>query len=281
MTLHSRAGHDRTMHDSTKEAHAVPSAVQAAVEEAHANAGEPGANRDPRSKHNPATFQRYSTPDAAWGAMLRGNARFIRDESDHPRRDHRRRRLLEAGQRPHVAVLACSDSRVPVEIIFDQGLGDAFVIRTAGEITDLSVLASMEFAADALGVPLIIVLGHESCGAVAAAQNALDNNVLPDGFQRVLVEKVTPSLLSARAEGLESIHDFERNHVREIVHHLVDRSPEIQQRIRDGRLAVAGMRYRLSDGLAEPLISVGLSDEISQEWVNGKIQQPDRSDSDD
>lgn len=224
--------------------------------------------RDPRSKIAPARFQRHSTPDAAWGAMQRGNARFMNDESDRPRQDEQRRRLVSEGQRPHVAVLACSDSRVPVEIIFDQGLGDIFVIRTAGPITDLSVLASIEYAVDSLGVPLVMVLGHENCGAVAAAEKALEHNVLPDGFQRVLVEKVTPSLLSARAEGLSGSFDFERNHVREIVHHLIDRSPQVQQRIRDGRCAVVGVHYRLEDGLAEPLISFGLQDEIPDEVVS-------------
>ncbi len=198
------------------------------------------------------------SPQEAWTEIKNGNQRFMTGDSNHPNQDFHRRNLLKSGQRPHAVVLACSDSRVPVEIVFDQGLGDVFVIRTAGEITDLSVLASLEFAVDALGIPLVIVLGHESCGAVAAAEHALDTGELPNGFQRVLVEKVTPSLLSAKAEGLHGIQDFERNHVREITKHIVDRSPEIQQRVADGRLGVVGMRYRLSDGMAEPLIDFGL-----------------------
>lgn len=198
------------------------------------------------------------TPSQAYAAMVEGNARFVAGESDHPNQGHSHRRSLTRGQNPSAAVLACSDSRVPVEIVFDQGLGDVFVIRTAGQITDLSILASVEFAVDALGVPLVIILGHEGCGAVAAAQQALDHGVLPDGFQRVLVEKVTPSLLSARAEGLTGMEDFERNHVREIAHHIVDRSPQVAQRIASGTCAVVGMRYCLADGRAEPLISFGL-----------------------
>ena len=172
-----------------------------------------------------------------------------------------RRHVLTAGQRPHAVVLACSDSRVPVEIVFDQGLGDVFVIRTAGEITDLSVLASLEFAVDGLGVPLVLVLGHEACGAVAAAQTALNTGQLPNGFQRVLVEKVTPSLLAARREGREGSQDFEKQHVVEITRHIMDRSPEIQQQVEQGRCAVVGLRYRLEDGLAEPLIAFGLDEE--------------------
>ena len=198
------------------------------------------------------------TPEQAWEALRTGNERFMQGKSDHPNQDFSRRHTLTQGQRPHAAVLACSDSRVPVEIVFDQGLGDLFVIRTAGEITDLSVLASLEFAVDGLGVPLVVVLGHENCGAVKAAQTALDGGDLPDGFQRVLVEKVTPSLLSARKQGMEGSSDFEKNHVREIADHIVDRSPEIQQRVKDGRCAVVGLRYCLSDGHAEPLIGFGL-----------------------
>ncbi|AEI08572.1 beta-type carbonic anhydrase-like protein [Corynebacterium resistens DSM 45100] len=207
---------------------------------------------------NHMTSLHEMTPEEAWEALRSGNERFMQGNSDHPNQDLGRRHTLTQGQRPHAAVLACSDSRVPVEIVFDQGLGDLFVIRTAGEITDLSVLASLEFAVDGLGVPLVIVLGHESCGAVKAAQNALDGGELPDGFQRVLVEKVTPSLLSARKKGFDGSDEFEKNHVREIADHIVDRSPEIQQRVKDGRCAVVGLRYCLSDGFAEPLVGYGI-----------------------
>ena len=93
---------------------------------------------------------------------------------------------------------------------------------------------------------------------MAAAETALDKGVMPSGFQRVLVEKVTPSLLSAKAEGLSGIENFERNHVKEIANHIVDRSPEIRERLNDGRCAVVGLRYRLSAGKAEPLVGYGL-----------------------
>src|SRR5699024_5263156 len=105
------------------------------------------------------------TPEQTCVAMRDGIRRFMIEDVAHPNQDVNRRHVLTAGQRPHAVVLACSDSLVPVEIVFDQGLGDVFVIRTAGEITDLSVLASLEFAVDGLGVPLVLVLGHEACGA--------------------------------------------------------------------------------------------------------------------
>lgn len=220
----------------------------------------PGQQANTESSETP-TQQQTMTPAQAWAAMRDGNRRFMSEDVAHPNQDVNRRHVLTAGQRPHAVVLACSDSRVPVEIVFDQGLGDVFVIRTAGEITDLSVLASLEFAVDGLGVPLVLVLGHEACGAVAAAQTALNTGQLPNGFQRVLVEKVTPSLLAARREGREGSQDFEKQHVVEITRHIMDRSPEVQQQVEQGRCAVVGLRYRLEDGLAEPLISFGLDED--------------------
>lgn len=198
------------------------------------------------------------TPQDALDSLVQGNARFMSEESSHPNQDGARRALMTTGQRPYAAVLACSDSRVPVEIIFDQGIGDLFVIRTAGEITDLSVLASLEFAVVGLGVPLVVVLGHESCGAINAAKTALDTGELPPGFQRVMVEKVMPSLLVARAEGKESSENYEYRHVMEVAAHLVDRSPQVLQLLREGRVGVVGMRYRLSDGLTEPVVNYGV-----------------------
>ena len=93
---------------------------------------------------------------------MEGNHRFMTFREKHPNQDVERRMQMRYGQNPIVAVLACSDSRVPVELIFDQGLGDAFVIRTAGEIIDLAVLGSLEYAVESLNVPLIVVMGHES-----------------------------------------------------------------------------------------------------------------------
>ena len=200
------------------------------------------------------------TPEGVWRAMMEGNRRFVEGKSAHPHQSESRRQELRSGQNPMAVVLACSDSRAPVEIIFDQGIGDVFVIRTAGEITDLSVLASLEFAVDGLGVDLVVVLGHESCGAVKAAKTALDGGDMPGGFQRVLIEKVTPSLLAARKDGQNTTDEFERRHVREIVEHIVDRSPEIQGRLDSGEVGVVGLRYRLSDGLAEVVVTKGVSD---------------------
>src|SRR5690606_9148987 len=110
-----------------------------------------------------------TTPAKAWREMVRGNGRFIAGEPRHPRQDVERRGELIGNQAPHAALFGCSDSRLAAEIIFDKGLGDLFVVRNAGQVISDSVLGSLEYAVEILGVPLIVVLGHDECGAVAAA----------------------------------------------------------------------------------------------------------------
>ena len=110
-------------------------------------------------------------PQATMQFLLDGNRRFVEDRLERPHADGTRRRELVGGQKPLAAVLGCSDSRVPPELVFDQGLGDLFVVRSAGQLADDSNLGSLEFAVAVLGVRLIVVLGHEDCGAVSAAEN--------------------------------------------------------------------------------------------------------------
>lgn len=116
-----------------------------------------------------------STANATWSRMLQGNARFASGEPEHPWQDSQTRESLIDGQHPDAAVLSCSDSRVPPEIIFDQGLGDMFTVRTAGQTLDDAVIGSLEYAVTNLGVSLLVVLGHEHCGAIAGAVAQLDS----------------------------------------------------------------------------------------------------------
>ncbi len=118
-------------------------------------------------------------------------------------------------------VFGCADSRVAAELIFDQGLGDMFVVRTAGQAIDSAVLGSIEFAVTVLDVPLIVVLGHDSCGAVKAASGAIDDGAIPGGFVRDVVERVAPSILMGRRDGLSRVDEFEERHVRETVAQLI------------------------------------------------------------
>ena len=194
-------------------------------------------------------------PQAVWDALQAGNQRFVLQQQERPHQDIVRRAELRHGQNPRAAVLSCSDSRVPVEMIFDVGLGDLFVVRTAGEILDQAVFGSIEYAIESLGVPLVIVMGHESCGAVAATAAALDGGDIPGGYQRVLIEKVAPSILEARGMGKSTAEEYEGHHVLATVNQILSRSPEIAERVEEGNVGIVGLRYRLSDGFTEPVIT--------------------------
>ncbi|WP_369634988.1 carbonic anhydrase [Nocardia sp. JMUB6875] len=191
------------------------------------------------------------TPVTAWKALREGNDRFVEGRFRHPNQGVADRAKLAAGQRPSVILFGCGDSRVAAEIIFDQGLGDMFVVRTAGHVLDASVLGSIEYGIEMLSVPLIVVLGHDSCGAVRAAVDALDNGVVPGGFIRSVVERVTPSILLARREGLESLDELEGRHVAETADLLRQRSQLIADRIALGECAIACVTYTLADGKAK------------------------------
>ncbi|MEJ4113431.1 carbonic anhydrase [Corynebacterium kroppenstedtii] len=197
------------------------------------------------------------TPASVLHDLLDGNDRFVQGRALRPNQDRQHWSSLTQGQAPKAVVLACSDSRVPVELLFDQGFGDVFVIRTAGEIVDMSVLASLEFAVEGLGVSLVVVLGHESCGAVKAASEAMSQGGVSETFQRVLVEKVAPSVMVARAQGHFTTDDYEKQHVRSIVDHIVGRSPEIITKLDDGTIGVVGLRYLLKNGEVEVVTARG------------------------
>ena len=205
-----------------------------------------------------AMTTRPSTPAEAWAALQEGNARFVAGEFSHPNQDAARRHHLTAGQTPVAVFFGCGDSRVAAEIIFDQGLGDLFVVRTAGHIIDPGVLGSIEFGVELLDIPLIVILGHDSCGAVGATMKAVDEGVLPPGHIRDIVERVTPSVLAAHRAGLTSTEEIEAEHVRQTLHLLVDRSSIIERRIASGRLAIVGAAYALEDGRASVVESLGL-----------------------
>lgn len=189
-----------------------------------------------------------TNPITAWKALREGNERFVAGRPAHPCQGIERRAALADGQRPTAVVFGCGDSRVAAEIIFDQGLGDMFVVRTAGHVIDSAVLGSIEFAVVVLDVPLIVVLGHDSCGAVRAALSALDDGDIPGGYLRDVVERVTPSILTGRRDGLSTVDEFEARHVSETVAQLVARSTAIAERVEAGSLAIVGATYHLADG---------------------------------
>src|SRR5919199_6278979 len=138
------------------------------------------------------------TPDEALQFLLDGNERFVRGDVAHPNQDAERRVASAADQSPFAVIFGCSDSRVAAEIVFDRGLGDLFVVRTAGHLVGEEVLASIEYAVEVLETPLIVILGHDSCGAVGAALQAHESGVTPPGHLRSIVERLTPEILQAR-----------------------------------------------------------------------------------
>ncbi|MGY4540810.1 carbonic anhydrase [Arthrobacter sp. UYNi723] len=199
----------------------------------------------------------YLTPALAWRRMREGNERFVAGESSHPNQDASRRSSLVENQHPFAVIFGCSDSRLAAEIIFDLGLGDAFVVRTAGQVIDDAVLGSLEYSISVLGVPLIVVLGHDSCGAVSATKSAVDTGNMPVGFMRDLVERITPSVLTSMRNGEHEINDMVVEHVKQTSQRLVDSSRVISAAIEDGRAAVIGLSYSLAEGRANVVSGIG------------------------
>lgn len=196
-----------------------------------------------------------ATPQQAWKRLLEGNERFVANTSSHPRQDAARRAELVSGQHPFAAILGCGDSRLAAEIIFDLGLGDAFVVRTAGQVLDDAVLGSLEYSAAELEIPLIMVLGHDSCGAVTATRNSLISGTMPPGFIRNLVEGILPSVISPDLPDDATINEMVIEHTRQTAARIAEQSAIIREAVEGGTVAVIGVFYHLADGKAELVYS--------------------------
>jgi len=200
------------------------------------------------------------TPAQVWREMSRGNERFVAGTPQHPRQDVERRAELANAQAPHAALFGCSDSRLAAEIIFDKGLGDLFVVRNAGQVISDSVIGSLEYAVAVLDVPLIVVLGHDECGAVRAAIDAEkpDATPLPPHIAQ-LIAPIRPAVKRVPAEdgGEPDILEVGREHLRDTVAELLERSELIGAAIAAGTLAVVGANYRLREGHVIPDVVVG------------------------
>ena len=199
-----------------------------------------------------------NTPALAWTTLMEGNKRFVGNIASHPNQDAVRRTSLTSGQHPFVTIFGCSDSRLAAEIIFDMGLGDAFVVRTAGHVIDNTALGSIEFGEEYLKVPLIVVLGHDSCGAVTATQAAVETGSMPAGHVRGIVELITPSVLAAlREDSASGIDSMVTEHVKQTAARLLEESPIIAAGVSSGKTAVVGLTYHLNDGRAELVYNSG------------------------
>lgn len=201
------------------------------------------------------------TPRQAWQKLRDGNNRFVNDEMVHPSQGFDRRKELQVAQAPFATFFGCSDSRVAAEIIFDQGLGDLFVVRTAGHVLDTTVIGSIEYAVEVLRTPLIVILGHDSCGAVHAAAQALTTGEQPTGFIRALTDRVIPSIVSLTKDdgGMDALDEarLRTEHVKYTVEMLHSYSVSLANAVTEGRTAIIGLEYDLEDGKANLIAQIG------------------------
>ncbi|MFI7604950.1 carbonic anhydrase [Micromonospora sp. NPDC049366] len=214
-------------------------------------AGAPGAQRTPGTPEASVL-----DPEQALAELRAGNQRFVTGVPHHPNQDAGRRAAVASEQHPFAVIVGCADSRLAAEIIFDRGLGDLFVVRTAGHTTGPEVLGSVEYAVTVLGAPLVVVLGHDSCGAVQAARDSVATDSTPPGHLAAVVDAVVPSLRRAAAAGVDDINGIVDIHIAQTVEALLGNSPVLAAEVAAGRCAVVGMSYRLAAGEVREVASV-------------------------
>ena len=200
-------------------------------------------------KEQPHAASEHTAPATATGALshlLQGNERFTDFRPIHPDESRERRTEVSKGQHPEAVVVTCSDSRVPPELVFDQGLGDLFVIRTAGNIMGEIELGSIEYAVEHLHVPLVVVMGHERCGAI----QAYFEGGVPHGHIKAIVDSIASEeeIKSLRKTGDELLDHFVRANVHHGVKQLIASSPIIREKMAAGTLKVVGAYEDLDNG---------------------------------
>lgn len=180
--------------------------------------------------------------------LFQGNQRFRSGQPQHPNQSPERLQELVGGQHPGAMVLACSDSRVSPEILFDQGIGDVFVQRVAGNLLDDAVLGSIEYAAQHLEVPLLVVLGHEGCGAVSATLDVIRTGAAVPGKIASIVATIRPAAESVLVRGGDVLHEAVLANVRWTVAGVLQRSQLVRERVDAGRMSVVGAHFGLRSG---------------------------------
>lgn len=205
-----------------------------------------------------------ANPATAWAELVAGNQRFISETPLHPHQDAERRTQTAGAQTPRAALFGCSDSRLSAEIIFDQGLGDLFVVRNIGQVVSSSVIGSLEYAVSSVGVSVIVVLAHDGCGAVHAA---ITKDAEPDTFLPAhvgeIIDQIIPAVSRVRhSAGLPAgayvdADAVGREHLKDTISALLESSELIGEKIADGTLAIVGATYRLSEGHVTPEVVVG------------------------
>ncbi|MEV0898271.1 carbonic anhydrase [Actinoplanes sp. NPDC049802] len=196
-----------------------------------------------------ATPRTSSDPLAA---LLAGNRRFVAGRSRHLHQSLARVHDVAAGQNPFAVVLGCADSRVPAEILFDQGVGDIFVNRVAGNVIDDLLLGSIEYAVEEFTPPLIMVLGHERCGAVSATLSAIRTGAEVPGHIGAIVDSLTP-IVAPFADDPDGVEKAVRANIRAQMRALVEQSEIVRHAVESGETTLVGARYDLDSGVVTPL----------------------------
>ena len=201
------------------------------------------------------------TPAEALITLLDGNRRYVEERPRHPRQDAAHRREVAAGQHPFAVVLGCADSRVPPEIVFDVGIGDLFVIRSAGNVVDEAIIGSLEYAVAEFDVPLVLVMGHERCGAVRAAVDAEAHlSGEPAGHIGAVVRAIRPAVRAAAAAGatgddpVDPLDRAVRSNVAMVVDRLRADELVLAPAVRAARLGIVGAYYDLEDGVVSVIV---------------------------
>ncbi|MEE2036498.1 carbonic anhydrase [Nocardiopsis sp. CT-R113] len=192
----------------------------------------------------PSPSPRPRDAASALRLLKEGNRRWRRIASRHPNEGAARRAEMALGQDPFAVVLGCADSRVSPELVFDRGLGDLFTIRSAGQVLDSSVLGSVSYAAEHLEVPLVVVLGHASCGAVTAAVDAHRTGEVPHGHIGYLVEQILPVVEATPDDGDDFVDDCIRANAEYITDQLRE-DDDLRDLVDAGRLDIVPARYDL------------------------------------
>lgn len=200
--------------------------------------------------HGPAHAVPSADPNAVLAELIKGNKRYIRSASLYSNQDQKRRlETAQNGQKPLVTILCCSDSRVPPEIIFDQGIGDLFIVRVAGNIADKTEIGSIEYGVGHLGTPLLMVLGHTRCGAVTATvQGAEVHGSIPS-----IIAKIKPAADKTRAEKRHQNDDdlvlrTIKANIFKTIEDIFGASEEVRTLVRQGKLKVIGALYDIESG---------------------------------
>lgn len=191
--------------------------------------------------------------DEALGLLRKGNDDFINDRPAPPSLGRSRRMQLQAGQQPFAVLVGCSDSRVSPELLFGRGLGELFIVRVAGNSVDRTALGSIEYGVAVLGCPLVLVLGHEACGAVQAAVQVVTEDVRFPGAIGEMVAPIIPAVLTAQRMPGDLLVNAVKENARRVARRLGDGDQVLSTPLRDGKLRIVPAYYSLADGSVEIL----------------------------